>query len=179
MDPRGGPFDEGARRDPPPAHARAPRGLSVAADPRHFEDFAVGERFTTPAIEVTTEEIVAFATRFDPQYFHTDPEAAPGSVFGAHVASGWHTAALTMRLWHDHSPSVQGGLVGLGVEELRWGPLRGGDRIHVVGEVVETRPSRSGAPRGVVRLRVRTLSDRDVEVQHMVTAILVPAREAR
>lgn len=150
----------------------------MAADPRHFEDFAVGESFTTPPLEVTTEEIVAFATRFDPQYFHTDPDAAPASVFGAHVASGWHTAALTMRLWHDHTPTVQGGLVGLGVEELRWGPLRGGDRIHVAGEVIETRPSRGGAPRGVVRLRLRTLSDRGIEVQHMVTAILVPTRGA-
>lgn len=143
---------------------------------RYFEDFHVGESFTTPEIEVTTDEIVDFATRFDPQFFHTDPESAHASVFGEHVASGWHTAALTMRLWHDHGPPVQGGLIGLGVEDLRWGPLRGGDRIHVVGEVIETRPSSSGAPRGVVRLRLRTLSHRDVEVQHMVAAILVPAR---
>ena len=143
---------------------------------RYFEDFTVGETFTTPGVEVTTDEIVAFATQYDPQYFHTEPESAAASVFGEHVASGWHTAALTMRLWHDHGPPVEGGLIGLGVEDLRWGPLRGGDRIHVVGEVVETRPSRSGAPRGVVRLRLRTLTDRDTEVQHMVAAILVPAR---
>ena len=108
----------------------------MATVPRHFEDFTVGESFTTPEVEVTTQEIVDFATRFDPQYFHTDPASARESVFGEHVASGWHTAALTMRLWHDHSPPVAGGLVGLGVEELRWGPLRGGDRIRVAGEVV-------------------------------------------
>lgn len=148
----------------------------MAPEPRTFEDFAVGEVFTTPEIEVTTQEIVAFASRYDPQFFHTDPESAHLSVFGEHVASGWHTAALTMRLWHDHSPPVAGGLIGLGVEDLRWGPLRGGDRIHVTGEIVETRPSSSGAPRGVVRVRVRTLSHRDEEVQHMVAAILVPTR---
>jgi acyl dehydratase len=78
----------------------------------------------------------------------------------------------------DHGPAVSGGLVGLGAEELRWGPLRGGDRIRVVGEVVEVRRSRSAAPRGVVKLRLRTLNQRDEEVQHMVTAILVPARGA-
>jgi acyl dehydratase len=81
-----------------------------------------------------------------------------------------------MRLWVDHGPAVDGGLVGLGVEELRWGPLVPGDRLRLEGEVLEVRPSRSGAPRGVVRIRVRTLNQRDEEVQHMVTAILVPAR---
>lgn len=149
----------------------------MPAEPRTFEDFAVGETFTTPEITVTTEEIVEFASRYDPQYFHTDPASAHLSVFGEHVASGWHTAALTMRLWHDHTPAVSGGMIGLGAEELRWGPLRGGDRIHVTGEVVETRPSSSGAPRGVVRVRVRTISDRGVEVQHMLVAMLVPTRE--
>ncbi len=73
---------------------------------------------------------------------------------------------------------MAGGLIGLGVDELRWGPLRPGDRIRVVGEVVETRPSRSGASRGVVRIRLRTLNQRDEEVQHMIPTILVPARPA-
>ncbi len=150
----------------------------MAASPRFFEDFSVGESFSTPEVEVTIGEIIEFATRYDPQHFHTDPESAADSVFGGHVGSGWHTAALTMRLWFDHGPPVAGGLVGLGVDELRWGPLRGGDRIRVIGEVVETIPSRSGAPRGVVRLRLRTLSHRDTEVQHMVSAILVPTRPA-
>jgi acyl dehydratase len=82
-----------------------------------------------------------------------------------------------MRLWVDHGPVVEGGTVGLGVEDLRWGPLVPGDRLRVEGEILEVRPSRSGAPRGVVRLRLRTLNQRDEEVQHMVTAILVPARD--
>jgi acyl dehydratase len=113
----------------------------------------------------------------DPQPFHTDPAAGPGSVFGRHVGSGWHTAAITMRLWVDHGPMVEGGTVGLGVEDIRWGPLVPGDRLRVEGEILEVRPSRSGAPRGVVRLRLRTLNQRDEVVQHMVTAILVPARD--
>jgi acyl dehydratase len=141
-----------------------------------LEDFHPGDRFTTPEREVPEAEIVAFARDWDPQPFHTDPAAGPGSVFGRHVGSGWHTAAITMRLWVDHGPAVDGGLVGLGVEELRWGPLVPGDRLRLEGEVLEVRPSRSGAPRGVVRIRVRTLNQRDEEVQHMVTAILVPAR---
>lgn len=145
---------------------------------RFLEDFSVGERFETPDVEVTSEAIVAFARSFDPQPFHLDPTAADGSVFGGLTASGWHTAALTMRLWVDHGPAVSGGLVGLGADELRWRPLRPGDRVRLVGEVLEVRPSRSGAPRGVVRLRLRTLSGRDEEVQHMVAAILVPSRGA-
>ena len=142
----------------------------------HLEDFRPGDRFTTPEREISEAEIVAFARDWDPQPFHTDPAAGPRSVFGRHVGSGWHTAAITMRLLVDHGPAVDGGLVGLGVEELRWGQLVPGDRLRLEGEVLEVRPSRSGAPRGVVRIRVRTLNQRDEEVQHMVTAILVPAR---
>lgn len=147
-------------------------------EPRYFEDFRVGEVFETPDRPVSEEEIIAFAEDYDPQHFHTDPGSAHESVFGTHVASGWHTAAMTMRLFVDHAPPVAGGLVGLGVDELRWGPLRPGDRIHVVGEVLETRPSRSGAPRGVVRIRLRTLNQRAEEVQHMIPSILVPTRPA-
>jgi acyl dehydratase len=143
----------------------------------HLEDLHPGDRFVTPEREVTEAEIVAFAREYDPQPFHTDPGAAAGSVFGRLVASGWHTTALTMRLWVDHGPQIAGGMVGLGVEELRWRPLLPGDRIRLEGEILEVRPSRSGAPRGVVRMRIRTLNHRDEEVQHMVSTILVPARD--
>ncbi len=138
----------------------------------------MGEVFTSPERLVSEEEIVAFAEAFDPQTFHTDAGSAHTSVFGALVASGWHTAAMTMRLWVDHGPPVAGGIIGLGADELRWGPLRPGDRIRVVGEVLETRASRSGAQRGVVRIRLRTLNQRDEEVQHMIAAILVPTLPA-
>lgn len=143
---------------------------------RHLEDFRPGERFVTPEIEVTLEEVVAFAERYDPQPFHTDPEAATRSVFGRLVASGWHTAALTMRLWALHGPDVAGGLVGLGVDEVRWRALEPGDRIPVEAEVLEVRRSGSGAPRGTVRLRVLTRNHRDEDVQSMVATMLVPTR---
>ena len=143
----------------------------------HLEDLHPGDRFVTPEREVTEAEIVTFAREYDPQPFHTDPGAAAGSVFGRLVASGWHTTALTMRLWVDHGPRIAGGMVGLGVEELRWRPLLPGDRIRLEGEILEVRPSRSGAPRGVARMRIRTLNHRDEEVQHMVSTILVPARD--
>ena len=149
-----------------------------ARAPVHFDDVAVGDRFESPEVEVSAEAIIAFARDYDPQPFHTDPEAALGSVFRGHVASGWHTAAMTMRLFVDHGPPYAGGVVGLGCEDLRWGALRAGDRIRVVGEVIELRPSRSGAPRGVVRMRIRTLNQRDEEVQHMLTSLLVPTRDA-
>ena len=111
-------------------------------EPRYFEDFHVGETFETPDRPVSEDEIVAFAETYDPQHFHTDPGSAHESVFGTHVASGWHTAAMTMRLWVDHGPTVAGGLIGLGADDLRWGPLRPADHIRVVGEIVETRPLR-------------------------------------
>jgi acyl dehydratase len=145
-------------------------------DRHHLEDFVAGRTFETPEREVSTEEIIAFAVQFDPQEFHMDPDAGRESVFAAHVASGWHTAAMTMRLWVDHGPQVAGGLVGLGVDELRWRALEGGDRIRVHGEILEVTPSRSGRPRGTVRVRLRTLNQRGEEVQHMVCTILVPAR---
>jgi acyl dehydratase len=148
----------------------------LVPDLRYFEDFRAGQVFDTPDRPVSGEEVVAFAQAFDPQYFHTDPASAAGSVFGGHVASGWHTAALTMRLWVDHGPPVAGGIIGLGADELRWGPLHPGDRIRVVGEVLDTRASRSGAPRGVVRIRLRTLNQDGAEVQHMIASILVPTR---
>ena len=143
---------------------------------RYFEDFAVGDSFETPGVVVSLEAIVEFARDYDPQPAHTDPEAAEDTVFRGLVASGWHTAGLTMRQWVEHGPRVAGGMVGLGVEELRWGALRPGDHIRLRADVVELIPSRSGAPRGVVRVRMVTLNQRDEEVQHMVTAILVPSR---
>jgi acyl dehydratase len=152
---------------------------ATSPDPRapvYFDDVAVGDGFESPEVEVTAEAIIAFARDYDPQPFHTDPEAAAGSVFRGHVASGWHTAALTMRQIVDHGLPFAGGIVGLGCDELRWGALRAGDRIRVAGEVIELRPSRSGAPRGVVRMRIRTLNQRDEEVQHMLTSLLVPTR---
>lgn len=141
-----------------------------------LEDLAVGQVWESPAREVTADEIVAFARDYDPQPFHLDPEAGERSVFGGLVASGWHTSAMTMRLFVDHGPRIAGGLVGLGLEELRWGPLRPGERIRLRCEVLSVRPSRSRPDRGLVRLAWTTLTEDGREVQHGIPTLLVPAR---
>jgi acyl dehydratase len=141
-----------------------------------LEDFRAGQVFESPYTEVGREEIVGFARRYDPQPFHLDPAAARDSVFGGLVASGWHTAALTMRLFVDHGPRPRGGLVGLGVDELRWQALREGSRIRIRAEVLEVRRSKSRTDRGTVRIRLQTLDEEGREVQHALPTILVPAR---
>ena len=143
-----------------------------------LEDFTPGTTFETPAEIVDEAEIVAFAGRYDPQPFHLDREAAEGSLFGGLVASGWHTAALTMGLLVRHVPAPKGGWVGLGVQDMRWGPLRPGDAIRLRVEVVDARVSSGRPDRGVVRLGVRTLNQSDEEVQRYVVSVLVPARPA-
>jgi ribose 5-phosphate isomerase B len=141
-----------------------------------LEDLPEGTRFASPPVTVDEAAIIGFARRYDPQVFHLDPAAARASVFGGLVASGWQTTAITMRLFADHGPAIHGGLVGLGVDDLRWGPLRPGDRVRIEGEVVGARRSSSGAPRGVVNVRLRTLGELGGEVQHLVATMLVPAR---
>ena len=144
----------------------------------HLEDFAVGDRFETPAIEVTDDDIVEFARALRPAAVPPDAAPARGSVFGRLVASGWHTAALTMRLWVDHGPEVAGGMVGLGVEELRWGALVPGDRIRAGGRGAGAAPVPQRRP---PRRRPHPhphAEPGDEEVQHFVLSMLVPAREA-
>jgi acyl dehydratase len=121
-----------------------------------FEDATVGATATHGSYEVTREEIVAFGRQYDPQPFHTDAEAARESTFGGLVASGWHTAAATMRLLVDGMFAGSGALGAVGVDELRWPtPVRPGDRLSVATEVVGTEPDyRPGV--GLVSVRVRT-----------------------
>ena len=100
--------------------------------PLYFEDLAVGQTFGTGTVTVEPEMIKAFAAEFDPQPFHLDEDAARGSLFGGLVASGWHTAALTMRLLVGGELQIVGGLIGMGVEELRWPrPVHPGDVLRV------------------------------------------------
>jgi len=143
-----------------------------------LEDLPAGTTFASPPVEVGHDAMVAFAGRYDPQPFHLDPTAGAGSVFGGLVSSGWFTMAITMRLMVDHGPRVSGGLVGLGVEEVRWKALHPGAHVHLEGEVIDARRSRNGAARGVVRLRVRTLDAAGEEMQQFIPSVLVPARSA-
>jgi acyl dehydratase len=142
-----------------------------------LEDFAVGQIFRSAGLRVDTAEIKGFATQYDPQPFHLDEAAAKATLFGGLAASGWHTAALTMRLLVDGGAPIAGGIIGAGTDELRWPrPVRPGDELRVESEVLEVRPSRSRPQQGLVKLRTTTLNQNDEPVQIMVANLLVPRR---
>ena len=143
---------------------------------RYLDDLAVGQRFTSATYEVTEGEIVRFAAEFDPQPFHLDPDAAKRSVFRGLVASGWHTAAVTMRLLVQGELRIAGGLVGLG-GEARWpNPTRPGDVLHVESEITAIVPSRSRPELGVVTLHSETRNQRGEIAQVLDAKLLVPRR---
>ena len=120
---------------------------------RYFEDYEEGSVHEFGSIAVEEEEIISFGRRYDPQVFHTDPVEATKTVFGGLVASGWHTAALAMRMIVDHYLSHVASLGSPGVDELRWlKPVRPGNRLSLRISIVETRRSRTKPDRGIVRL---------------------------
>jgi acyl dehydratase len=143
----------------------------------YLDDLRVGQRFTTGEYAVDAEGAIAFASQWDPQPFHTDAAAAADSFFGGLVASGWHTAAITMRLLVGGLP-IAGGVIGAG-GELAWPmPTRPGAVLHVEAEVLEVRPSRSRPDRGTAVIRIET-KDRDGELAQVFTVtMIVPRRPA-
>ncbi|MFT4889511.1 MAG: acyl dehydratase [Halobacteriales archaeon] len=143
----------------------------------YFEDVEVGESETFGRYEVTPDEIMDFAKAYDPQPFHVDPEAANESLFGGLVASGWHTAAMTMRMLVDEQFTEEGALGAVGVDELRWpNPVRPGDVLHVEAEVLEKRRDyRPGV--GLVRSRVETRNGDEELKQTFVSRALHEQRE--
>jgi acyl dehydratase len=143
---------------------------------RHFDDFKAGDRFQSDQIEVTEQRIIEFAKEFDPQKFHIDPAGAEQTLFKGLIASGWHTASISMRLFVQTLNFAEGA-IGLGVDELRWPvPVRPGDVLCVETEIVEIRPSRSNPDRGIVRIRNVTTNQRGEIVQTMFASALVPRR---
>jgi acyl dehydratase len=145
-------------------------------DRLYLDDFHVGQRFTSATHLIDREEIKAFARQFDPQPFHVDEEAAKSSVFGGLAASGWHTAAISMRLQVESGLPIAGGMIGIG-GEISWPrPTRPGDVLRVVSEIKEVTPSRSRPDRGVVRVRSETRNQRDEVVQILDAKLLVPGR---
>jgi acyl dehydratase len=144
----------------------------------YFEDFEPGRKFIgSTRISVDADSIRTFAAAFDPQPFHLDDEAAKGTIFSGLAASGWHTSAITMRLLVDSELKVAGGLVGLGIEELKWPrPVRPGDELRVQAEVLDVRESKSRPQQGLVRVRNTTLNQRDEVVQVSVSTMIVPRR---
>jgi len=142
----------------------------------YLEDLAAGQSFSSGSMAVSEAAITAFAAQFDPQPFHLHPEAARSSLFGGLVASGWHTAALTMRLLVDGGAPIAGGVVGAGVE-LSWPrPVRPGDVLTVQSEVLEVKPSASRPDRGIVTLRSQTLNQEGEPVQILTSRLVVPRR---
>jgi acyl dehydratase len=148
---------------------------------RYFEDFAVGQVFKPSArVRVEKAEIIAFAKKFDPQPFHLDEEAARKSIFGRLVASGWHTAALTMSLVARSEYRAVGGTIGLGFDGLRWPiPVLPGDELRIESEVLEVRPSKSRPDRGLIKMRTRTFNQNDEVVQELIANAMVPRRQQR
>jgi acyl dehydratase len=145
--------------------------------PKYLEDLAVGQTFHSETLRVDPERLKAFAAEFDPQPFHMDESAAGGSLFGGLVASGWHTAAITMGLMVRSEFRIAGGLIGLGVEAIRWPrPVYPGDVLRVESEIMEVRPSQGNPTRGVVRVRNTTLNQDGQPVMVQVASLIVPRR---
>lgn len=144
----------------------------------YFEDFAAGQTFGSGRQHIGKERVKAFAAEFDPQPFHLDEEAAQHTIFGGLSASGWHTAAVTMRLLVDSEFKPAGGIVGAGFDELRWPrPVRPGDELHVESEVLEVRPSKSRPGQGLIKVRATTLNQNGEAVQVFVGNLIVPRRK--
>jgi acyl dehydratase len=144
-----------------------------------MEEFAPGQSFASGRLKIDRERIKSFAAEFDPQPFHLDEEAARGSVFKGLAASGWHTAAMTMRLLVESELGLAGGIVGVGFDEFRWpNPVRPDDTLHLDIEVLEVRPSKSRPDQGVIKVRTTTLNQNDEPVQVSVGNLIVRRRPA-
>ena len=141
-----------------------------------LEDIVVGTEYLSDEVTVTAEEIIAFASQFDPQPFHLDAEAARDSFFGGLVASGWHTASLTMRLLVTSGPQLAGGTIGAG-GTISWpSATHPNDRLHVRMTVVSVAASKSNPSRGSLMMKVETLTDKDELRQLFEVRILVLTR---
>jgi acyl dehydratase len=145
----------------------------------YLEDFVAGQVFDTGRVRVDKDQIFAFAKQFDPQPFHLDEKAAQHSPFQGLAASGWHTAAMTMRLMVEGEFKPAGGILGVGFDDLSWPrAVRPGDELHAKSEVLEVRPSKSRPDRGLIRVRTTTFNQKDEPVMVFTGNLLVPRRPA-
>jgi acyl dehydratase len=145
---------------------------------RYLEDLQVGESWTSKTVTIEARDIIDFASRFDPQPFHLDAEAAKASPFGGLVASGWHLASLVMKMSVDGRTYGDTPVIGLGVDELRWHlPVRPGDVLHVERELVEIVNVPDKPKRGTAKARVELKNQRDELVMRMVVLTSVPKRK--
>ena len=146
---------------------------------RYLEDFQAGQTFGSGRIHIDADRLKSFAAEFDPQPFHLDERAAAESIFRGLAASGWHTAAITMRLLVDSDLKPAGGIVGAGFDEFRWPrPVRPGDELRVESEVLEIRASKSRPDQGIIKVRATTLNQNNEPVQVSVGNLIVRGRPA-
>jgi acyl dehydratase len=144
--------------------------------PYYLDDLRVGQRFVSGSHTLDADQITRFAAEFDPQPFHLDDEAARRSVFDGLAASGWHTAAITMRLLVAGGAPIAGGIVGVG-GEIKWlKPARPGDTLQVFSNVTEITPSRSRPDRGIVTITSETRNQHGEPVQRFIGKLVVPRR---
>ena len=156
----------------------SPETFAAPIEQRYFEDYVPGGVYEFGSISVEESEIISFSKRFDPQSFHTDPEAAERSMYGGLIASGWHTAALMMRLIVDHYLSHVASLGSPGVDELRWlQPVRPGDTLSLRVTVTEARRSRSKPDRGILHSYCETLNQHGQVVMTMKAINLLACRK--
>jgi acyl dehydratase len=140
---------------------------------QYLDDIVVGSRFQTGSHTVTADEITTFARQFDPQPFHIDEEAAKATFFGGLAASGWHTAAITMRLLVEGPVRPADGIIGAGVDVSWPAPTRAGDTLTVYSEVIELKTSSSRPERGLMTLRSETRNQRGQVVQVQTSKLVV------
>jgi acyl dehydratase len=144
----------------------------------YLEDLKAGQRFRTDSHPLSADEIITFARQYDPQPFHTDPQAAQHSFFAGLAASGWQTGAITMRLQVESGPPLAGGMIGASLE-LTWPrPTRPGDVLHVESEILDVTPSRSKPDRGFITLKSLTKNQKDEVVQSQTARLLVWRRKS-
>ena len=146
---------------------------------RYFEDYEANCTYDCGRRTVTEYEIIEFAQRYDAQWFHTDPLEARRSIYGGLIASGWHTVSMTMELLVRNYVSAVASLGSPGVETLRWpAPVRPGDQLAATVEVLDARVSRSKPDRGIVRARIETRNQDDIEVLGLVSVNFFLRRNA-
>jgi acyl dehydratase len=172
------PFEE-IQLSPEAASHMSADAFPVPRDQRFFEDYIPGHVYEFGAITVSEAEIIEFARRFDPQYFHTDPTKAAESIFGGIIASGWHTVGLAMRLLVEHFLPNSASLGSPGVDEVRWpNPVRPGDTLRIRVAIRDARPSRSKPDRGIVFTGMEALNQRDEVVLSINAVSLLGRRPA-
>ncbi len=144
----------------------------------YLDDLRIGQRFASGSHALSADRIKAFAAEFDPQPFHLDEAEAGRTIFKGLAASGWHTAAVTMRLLAEGGLPIAGGVIGVGAEIAWPRPTRPGDVLRVESEIVEIAPSRTRPDRGIVTIRCETRNHKDDIVQTLLAKLVVPRRAA-